>query len=452
MSRKKKITKKDDSKNISKKRKEAKVFLNKLLNYPESFKSDNMIQFPQILHENFENKISENLKSVIFMVFGFSKKIIEPLLKKNIKTILFSDSGEFLNQMTDSEENPKFPNFKHFYPPKILNNVNASFHPKLFILKFNNFLRVVIGSANLFNEDWSYWNNIIWMKDFYLKENNETEINNNFKNYLKSYIEQIMDKKFNLLKKFLDINLNNYNIEENKIHLIGSLPNITDITKTIKKENLHGLLLVKSITKLNPPIKPFTLSNTDIYYTTSSLGAINFNFIYEFITSFIPSLKKNYLTLTEKDKKKYLSIFHCIYPTEEYVNLSLNGYNDTPLFFKKEFFDNIRFEKSILYKYEGKGDIDGDNGVVSHVKLMVIMKNNVICDDSIIYLGSHNFTKAAWGKFVKNYKFYRLSNYELGVLIPSSKGSAKMKKEILDKISFKIPAEKYDEDDSPYLV
>lgn len=452
MSRKKKISKKDDSKNISKKRKEAKVYLNKLLNYPETYKSDNMIQFSQILNENFENEISENLKSVVFMVFGFSKKIIEPLIKKNIKTILFSDSGEFLNQMTDNEENLKSANFKHFYPPKILNNVNASFHPKLFILKFQKILRVVIGSANLFNEDWSYWNNIIWMKDFYLKENNDEETDLNFKTYLQNYLEQIMDKKFHLLKKFLGIDLNNFLIQETNIHLIGSLPNYTDITKTIKPQNLHGLLLVKKITKQNPPQKPFTLTNTDIYYSTSSLGAINFNFIFEFITSFIPSLSKNYKSITEKDKKKYLNIFHVIYPTEDYVNLSLNGYNDTPLFFKREFFDNIRFEKSILYKYEGKGDIDGDNGVVSHVKLMVVMKNGVICDDSIIYLGSHNFTKAAWGKFVKGYKFYSLSNYELGVIFPPGKNSAKRKREVLEKISFKIPAEKYEDDDCPYLV
>ena len=46
-----------------------------------------------------------------------------------------------------------------------------------------------------------------------------------------------------------------------------------------------------------------------------------------------------------------------------------------------------------------------------------------IDDDTIIYLGSHNLTKAAWGKFVKNYSKYCLNNYELGILFPPVKNS-----------------------------
>ena len=41
-----------------------------------------MINFNQIFNENFENDISENLESALFLVFGFSQKLIEPLLKK----------------------------------------------------------------------------------------------------------------------------------------------------------------------------------------------------------------------------------------------------------------------------------------------------------------------------------------------------------------------------------
>ena len=61
-------------------------------------------------------------------------------------------------------------------PPKTITSINpkndkplkihGAFHPKLFIIKFDDFLRVFIGSANLFENDWNNWNNILWQKDF----------------------------------------------------------------------------------------------------------------------------------------------------------------------------------------------------------------------------------------------------------------------------------------------
>jgi hypothetical protein len=42
----------------------------------------------------------------------------------------------------------------------------TTFHPKLFIFKYEKSIRVIIGSGNLFNEDWKLWNNIFWYKDF----------------------------------------------------------------------------------------------------------------------------------------------------------------------------------------------------------------------------------------------------------------------------------------------
>jgi len=40
---------------------------------------------------------------------------------------------------------------------------------------------------------------------------------------------------------------------------------------------------------------------------------------------------------------------------------------------------------------------------MSHVKFFVSMIDKKITDDSVIYLGSHNFTKAAWGKYLNNF-------------------------------------------------
>ena len=116
-----------------------------------------------------------------------------------------------------------------------------------------------------------------------------------------------------------------------------------------------------------------------------------------------------------------------------------------------EYFDSIRFEKDILYKYEGRNKYIGDNGVLSHCKILIATKNNKVDDDTIIYIGSHNFTKAAWGKFVKNYSKYSLNNYELGIVYPPMKNSKEEKNKILKTFNFKIPGKKYKSDDFPFL-
>jgi tyrosyl-DNA phosphodiesterase-1 len=39
----------------------------------------------------------------------------------------------------------------------------GAFHPKLWLLKFDSFLRIVISSANLTLKDFSHWSNGFWV-------------------------------------------------------------------------------------------------------------------------------------------------------------------------------------------------------------------------------------------------------------------------------------------------
>lgn len=54
------------------------------------------------------------------------------------------------------------------------------------MLKFDEFLRVVIGTGNLFVEDWDYWNNIFYIQDFPLKSK-EFKENNYHKEFIKDF-------------------------------------------------------------------------------------------------------------------------------------------------------------------------------------------------------------------------------------------------------------------------
>ncbi len=75
--------------------------------------------------------------------------------------------------------------------------------------------------------------------------------------------------------------------------------------------------------------------------------------------------------------------------------MSLNGAKNNPLIFNSKNYDSIRFERSVLHKYEGTEENDVFNEILSHCKVLVILKNKKISDDTIIYIGSHNLTMAA---------------------------------------------------------
>lgn len=42
----------------------------------------------------------------------------------------------------------------------------GAYHPKIWILKFDGFIRIVIGSQNLHVGDWTVWAQGMWVQDF----------------------------------------------------------------------------------------------------------------------------------------------------------------------------------------------------------------------------------------------------------------------------------------------
>ena len=103
----------------------------------------------------------------------------------------------------------------------------SNFHPKIFLIKFNNFIRIVIGSQNLYIGDWNVWSNIFYLKDFPIKLTTHS-ITNLFKEDLNKFIFDLMEDKVNLLKEFCQIDLDNYFIEENDFTIIKSIPGYYD--------------------------------------------------------------------------------------------------------------------------------------------------------------------------------------------------------------------------------
>jgi hypothetical protein len=170
----------------------------------------------------------------------------------------------------------KQKNLIELYPKKKIKRSIGSFHPKIMLIKFEEHLRVVIGSGNLSSGDWILWINSFITIDFKkkivepkkyslrrsikkLKSRNESKksipmnsksidreletdidenfnmkvyeysntlknIGYNFKDYLRNYMSVILGNKFGYLEKFLKIDFDKYNLTQNEVYLVGSLP------------------------------------------------------------------------------------------------------------------------------------------------------------------------------------------------------------------------------------
>lgn len=67
-----------------------------------------------------------------------------------------------------------------------------------------------------------------------------------------------------------------------------------------------------------------------------------------------------------------------------------------------------------------------------------------------VYLGSHNFTPSAWGRFTKTGSL-SITNWELGVFLPLY-GDDKVCNALADEyLTYKRPVEKYGENDVPWV-
>ena len=78
-----------------------------------------------------------------------------------------------------------------------------------------------------------------------------------------------------------------------------------------------------------------------------------------------------------------------------------------------------------MQSFEGNGSVPGNNQITLHFKLFSALNGDQINDDSVIYLGSHNFAQAAWGKQARTDESHNGFNYEPGLLYCLQNGSTK---------------------------
>lgn len=430
-------------------------YINELICYPKEEKRPFIVNFRQILYENLLKDLNEprTIKAAFMTTFGFESKLLSPFASFLDKFLLINEA----NSATTKIERD-YSNIKNW--TLILNGKpdisfgSGAYHPKLWLFKFPDFLRVVIGSGNLTIGDWTAWSNCLWFKDMPLKGGAKSDKTDNvsFKNYLKFFLGKIIPEVNKLtglerLKRDADIDLDDYNYFDVFYELVGSCPGVYEITDD---ENCYGFNKLTNIMKKYPHIdsgKKFDIKKKKVSYQTSSLGSVDGSLAKFFINSLYPNEAKS---LTKNDYPKLINI---IFPTMKYVEESPFDKNFACcLFLNTETQEKQWFIQDAMCKFESNPLFVYNQGVIPHLKIMIVTDDDYEIDDNtVIYFGSHNCTRSAWGKLEKGNTQISQSNTELGVLYPPMLGSASTKKSIVRSLPFKFPPEKLSGDEKPFL-
>ncbi|CAG8465208.1 4203_t:CDS:10 [Ambispora gerdemannii] len=348
-----------------------------------------------------------------------------------------------------SEQKPgvyktKFDNIILVNPP-MLNSDFGCFHAKLMLLYYDNWMRVVITSANLIPMDWEQMENVVFVQDFPLLDTPASDISQQpeFAQDLSAFVLAMREKgaQDRVLIQVTD-KLRHYDFSKAKAKIVGSVSGLHQGFGEMKK---HGHV------KLGQVVKELCgeMENVEIECQTSSLGGLTRSFLEEFYRSARgmdpltgPAPRRR---ITKKDKESgivqepSLPPISIVFPTESTIRESKDGpAGASTICFSRKHYNKDTFPKSLL-----KDCISERSRTLMHSKFILARKiqkddndqnlaakneerdSEDVANDKVgcvTFNRSHNFTESAWGKITNSrttgQQQLRIINWELGVVFP----------------------------------
>ncbi|KAJ3254601.1 hypothetical protein HK103_007086 [Boothiomyces macroporosus] len=352
-----------------------------------------------------------NLKKAVFSSFCLNEDWLLSHVPRNINKVICT------HRPKDFPEN-KFTlavseRLLYVFPPM---GSYGSMHSKFMLLYFEDFIRIVIPSANLIEYDWAVIENIVYIQDFPKSGKQECE-------FFTELTEMLVAMAFPIS---VVRTLEDYDFRSAIGKLVTSIPG-----KHYWKEKWNwGHFRLSSIVS---SLKYQNVQDPFVVCQSSSLGNPTTQWLKEFQNS----------CARGPNAPLYL-----MYPSRSTVIHSRNGPNGGgTLFFDKKYWTE-KFPRHCLRDVKSK-----TKGALMHSKI-IIYSANKSCQQSIqivsmdepvdgyMYLGSHNGTKSAWGYSLKKGDF-QISNYELGIVVGFRWGPG-------FDIPFEFPPPKYPLYDSPW--
>mmetsp|Transcript_10549 Transcript_10549/g.20293 ORF Transcript_10549/g.20293 Transcript_10549/m.20293 type:complete len:439 (-) Transcript_10549:6907-8223(-) len=373
-----------------------------------------MLSIRQLMYEDLlERGVSrKTLQSILMTSYCMEETFIAPIAREQVEMCIVMEHPTMRGKLVQAADNVTY-----VIPT---NSVSwGKFHPKLFLLKFPDMLRVVVASANLVMYDWSKIGQVIWFQDF-----QRGEASGNFYKELSNFVGTCLPTAYSLEGR-LGIDLRQYDFSTAQVKLVASVPG--RFTQTDK----YGQGRFRSL------MKESGVSHSKFTVQCSSVGNLNPDQVKEFARSFANNPEAE---------------CQLVFPSFKTVK---NSYYGPPgggtSFFQEEHWHNKKFPKHIMHDLQSPSDFPRITGHLSHSKV-VISYTDTIDDNTAVYLGSHNMSSAAWGKYEKQGRQLFIGNYELGVFFPPKAGSADLKRALISRLPFKFPPERYEEGLEPWFM
>lgn len=418
--------------------------INRLKSYQKTGRTRHLVQIEDLIPGLHKNRESEPVVGMLVLSFLVSPEYIEQLDDCQYPKVFICNK---FPAISNYEIDQPVPSRLMIHPPQHTGrSIDISFHPKLILIKHEKSLKLIAGTGNLINCDWVDYANAFFIKKLELRNSDNNKVSHQLQQ-LKKFIEICMGPFANQGMKFVNMNLEDYSWDCPEFQFLYSLPGTIDKECDFK----YSYFQLAEIVRSNSPQIAFSVKNLTAYYISSSLGVLSQRLICDFLKCFL-----NNKFLPKESENDFAELiehrFRVIYPTRRYIDGTYLGSGSSQsLFLKKSLFETFSFKRSVLCKYRGNQSVAGNNQVTPHLKAFIITNQEEITDDTIVYIGSANFTVAAWGRKLIQDSKLECFNYELGMLFASRKGTANAKKDLLKKLGVDIAAEKYESNDEPYF-
>ncbi|KAI1738313.1 tyrosyl-DNA phosphodiesterase-domain-containing protein [Xylaria scruposa] len=331
------------------------------------------------------------------------------------------------------------------FPPMM---PTGSMHSKLQLLKFPDYLRVVIPTGNLVPYDWGetgVMENMVFLIDLPLATKPENQLS-------MFYQELCYFLKSSGLDESLVNSLSKYDFSETKqyrfVHTIGK----SHTGEEWQRTGYCGL--GRAVNSLGLA----TTSNVELDFVVASLGAVKTDLISAIYNAAQgDSGMKEYEKRTASSGKKktaqktelscYSDNFRIYFPSHETVSRSRGGKNSGgTICLQSKWWDSPTFPRNLIHDCKSVRP-----GLLMHTKILFARHTSQSKSQiSWAYLGSANLSESAWGRLVKDRASgqpkLNCRNWECGVLIPIEGETVKPGWGAFDKkipVPMVVPSEAY---------
>ena len=493
----KKVLQQDDRRPISfdDMRDGKRIFINHLHIYGKDMHKihPQMINFKQLLDPqlgmgaralNSAILPDEQLHAAVFSSFVYDEVMVEKVIKLGIPVDIILH-GPKNPKMLPHEE---YANVRFMYPRLHWGFNWGTFHPKIMLLQFTSFLRCVISSSNLGPVDWIMLSQVVWFQDFPLNPNTTNPPAQDFHSGMSNFLEICYPKNLPPV-----VNISDYDFAGCSIELVISVPGrhtgedmkrygvgrikdvvergraryleevggelpeggegggVPTIDKFFGKKEEEKEIVAERHTEKDAKSEAKSFPIQRILCQTSSLGKLSGSYLEQFYSSFtgspLPPTRP-----PKAPKWKHLSRVEIQFPTENYIlNSDLGPEGASCILLSEGNYNLPSFPRDNLHLQTVRPKFSGPNTLFHSKCVISYEEGKGVSDQSVIYMGSHNLSRAAWGWYEKEGTQLAISNYEIGVFFNVGVGTREVKQKVVDAMAFQFPTSRYGQKEKPWL-